>query len=229
MVEIDKAYYRLEEIEERWGRPRRDLAYLAENGLLAVSVRVYGIVIERGLYETDPDGRSFTIPEDQTPFTGVQDLLAHDVYRIFQEGTTWIRHFGAETARYCAVLRPEDGIRVTCDELVVRRGERDRVEARHGLGGVTRASVPRFAYVPDFSEVVHGDLTYRLGPIQARVVRLLYEAATAGAPWRHGKRVLAEAGSSCRRMADLFKTQSGWRRLIVSDGRGKYRLNIDFF
>jgi hypothetical protein len=29
-------------------------------------------------------------------------------------------------------------------------------------------------------------------------------------------------------MADLFKTQPEWRKLIQSDRRGKYRLNIEF-
>ena len=35
-----------------------------------------------------------------------------------------------------------------------------------------------------------------------------------------------EAGSSCTRMADLFKSQRHWRELIASDGRGHYRLAI---
>ena len=48
MVGIEKDYYALEEMEERWGLPRRDLVYLAENGLLKVSVRLYGVRIERG-------------------------------------------------------------------------------------------------------------------------------------------------------------------------------------
>ena len=85
-----------------------------------------------------------------------------------------------------------------------------------------------FSQRNDFSEVTLGDRTYTLGPIQAQVVRILYDAATTASPWRHGKLVLAEAGSSCTRMADLFKTQPEWRKLIQSDRRGKYRLNIKF-
>ena len=34
---IDKAYFTLEEIEERWQLPHRDVVYLAENGLLKLS------------------------------------------------------------------------------------------------------------------------------------------------------------------------------------------------
>ena len=36
MTPIEKEYFALEELEERWQLPRRDLAYLAENGLLKV-------------------------------------------------------------------------------------------------------------------------------------------------------------------------------------------------
>lgn len=46
MAGIDKDYFALEEMEERWGIPRRDLVYLAENGLLKVSVRLYGVRLE---------------------------------------------------------------------------------------------------------------------------------------------------------------------------------------
>ena len=112
---------------------------------------------------------------------------------------------------------------------MVRREERDRIEAKHGLGGVSRTTESVFHQRNDFAEVIAGDRTYTLGPIQARVVHLLYDAAAAGSPWRHGKAVLAEAGSSCTRVADLFKTQPEWRKLIQSDGRGKYRLAINFF
>jgi hypothetical protein len=83
MAGIEKDYYALEEVEERWGIPRRDLAYLAENGLLKVSVRLYGVRIERGSYEETDDGQWFSIPEEQTWFQGLQDLRPHDVYKLF--------------------------------------------------------------------------------------------------------------------------------------------------
>ena len=228
MAGIEKDYYALEEVEERWGIPRRDLAYLAENGLLKVSVRLYGVRIERGSHEETDDRRWFSIPEEQTWFQGLQDLRPHDVYKLFHEGEIEVQHFDAPDAEYCHVLHPDEGIVVKREELVVRREERDRAEAKHGLGGTPRTTESVFSQRNDFSEVTLGDRTYTLGPIQAQVVRILYDAATTASPWRHGKLVLAEAGSSCTRMADLFKTQPEWRKLIQSDRRGKYRLNIKF-
>lgn len=228
MAGIEKDYYALEEVEERWGVQRRDLAYLAENGLLKVSVRLYGVRIERGSYEVADDGQWFSIPEEQTWFQGLQDLRPHDVYKLFHEGEIEVQHFDAPAAQYCHILHPDEGIVVKREELVIRREERDRAEIKHGLGGTPRSTESVFSQRNDFNEVTLGDRTYTLGPIQAQVVRILYEAATTASPWRHGKLVLAEAGSSCTRIADLFKTQPDWRTLIQSDHRGKYRLNIQF-
>lgn len=227
MARIEKDYFAFEEIEDRWEISRRDLAYLAENGLLKTSVRLYGVHIEQGCYE-ETNGQWFTIPEQRVWFQGLQDLRPEDVHRLFHEERITVDRFDAPEHHYCHVLRPEGGVLVGRDELVVRREERDCAEARHGLGGVRRATQVPFDQKNEFAEVTLEDRTYTFGPIQAQVVRILYEAAESGSPWRYGKRVLAEAGSSSTRIADLFKTQPDWRRLIESDHRGKYRLNIRF-
>jgi len=228
MAGIEKEYFALEELEERWELPHRDLVYLAENGLLKVSVRLYGVRLEQGIYEEVDKGQWCSIPDDQSPFHGLQDLRAHDAYRLFHEGALRVGRFDAPSGRYCVVLQPENGILVKQDELVVRRDERDRAEAKHGLAGIGRGSEIVFEQRDDFSEVTLGDRTYMLGQFQARVVKILHDAAMSGCPWQHGKAVLADAGSSCTRLSDLFKTQPEWRKLIQSDRRGRYRLNIKF-
>ena len=65
-----------------------------------------------------------------------------------------------------------------------------------------------------------------LGPIQARIVKNLHEDFMSGKEWSNGKKLLTTAQSSSMRMLDVFKSQNRWRELIVSDGRGNYRLNI---
>lgn len=226
MVAIDKAYFTLDEIEERWGVPRRDIAYLAENGMLTVSVRVFGIRIERGSYEEDSEGHWFNIPEEQTWFQGLLGLLPRDAYQLFHLGAATVQHFDAPQGAYCSVLWPEEGIGVKSEELVISRDERDRVENQHGLLKAASKVQQRLIPKNDFEELTLGARTYNFGPIQAKVVSILYHAANTDSPWRHGKQVLAEAGSSCTRLADLFKTQPEWRELIQSDRRGKYRLNL---
>lgn len=225
MAGIQKDYFGLDELEEQWGAPRRDLAYLAENGLMSVSVRLYGVRLEQGIYEEVDQGQWCSVPVNQGLFHGLQDVRPQDAYRLFREGSIKLDRFDAPKDKYCVVVQPEDGILVKNDELVVRRDERIRVETQYSLGGPQRPFEALFEQHNDFAEVVVGDQTYMLGQIQARVVRILYEAATSGSPWQYGKAVLAEAGSSCTRLSDLFKTQPEWRKLIQSDRRGRYRLN----
>ena len=83
-----------------------------------------------------------------------------------------------------------------------------------------------FIHSADYLEVRCNGCRFKLGPIQAEVVRALHEAAQAGAPWQNGKAILSRAGSKSLRMADVFKSQKDWRQLIRSDRRGGYRLNL---
>jgi hypothetical protein len=66
-----------------------------------------------------------------------------------------------------------------------------------------------------------------LGVVQAQVVRTLHAAALTDQPWLDGKRLLCEAGATSMRMSDVFKSKTGWRDLIVSDRRGRYRLRLN--
>jgi hypothetical protein len=60
------------------------------------------------------------------------------------------------------------------------------------------------------------------------VLRLLKAAAETDNPWRDGKRLLDEAGATTMRLIDLFKRKPAWRRLVLADGKGRYRLNAEF-
>lgn len=84
-----------------------------------------------------------------------------------------------------------------------------------------------FIHSADYLEVRCNGCRFKLGPIQAEVVRALHEAALAGEPWQNGKAIRHGAGSRSLRMADVFKSQKNWRRLIRSDRRGGYRLDLD--
>ena len=109
----------------------------------------------------------------------------------------------------------------------MRVEELDRAEGalRSQQSGIL-PNAPSLRAAPDYRDVAINGHSFTLGDCQAAVVRILHDAARAGTPWKHGKVVLAQAGSSCTRMADLFKSQPRWRVLIASDRRGRYRLNI---
>ena len=224
MARIEKAYFTLDEVEERWRLPHRDIVYLAENGLLRLSVRLFGACLESGTLEPAPDGGCCPALHDRSWFTGLQDLSERDAFRVLRDGTAEVCSFHAEAGWYVRLAVPGAVITVRETDLVVRRHERDRVEREHGLVSREGARGPGFRQVDDYREVHAGGLVFRLGPVQAAVVKLLHAAAERGSPWCVGKLVLADAGSASSRMADVFKSQPHWRRLIESDRRGRYRL-----
>jgi hypothetical protein len=222
----EKAYFGLEEIEERWGLPRRDLVYLAENGILRVSLRVWDTLVERGTCEAASEGGLFAVPSSRKRHSGLLDLKPRDAHQIFRDGAALIADFATDDGYLC-VVEPADGVEARAQDLVVRREERDRIERDHRIRHA-RAAGERapFEHRDGYKEIDLQGRMFHLGSCQAKVVRILHEAARAGMPWRHGKAVLGEAGSSCSRMADLFKTQKEWRALILSDRKGRYRLNL---
>jgi len=227
-MKIDKAYFKLVEVEERWGMPESDLVYLAENGQLRLSVRVFGVPVEFGDIEVEPDGRWFSIPHTQERHSGLLDLRPVDAFEVFRSGEVVLSQFRPREADYACLHGEHDGVHVRRSDLLVRKEERDRFEAEVGFSGLDAPGPgPVFAPSADYREVRFQDLTFQFGAIQAEVVRVLHAAHCAGEPWVNGKDVLTAAGSRSLKMSDVFKSKRHWRRLIRSNTRGLYRLALD--
>jgi hypothetical protein len=81
------------------------------------------------------------------------------------------------------------------------------------------------SHSPDFRAVSWDGRTYQLTPMQAAVVRMLWEAWGAGAP-DVGQRTLLVAADSCAdRLRDVFRHCQAWGTLVVPGGsKGTYRL-----
>lgn len=225
MVRIDKQYYDLEEVSARWGMRIRDLGYLAENGDLRVSTRLERAHLERGTIEIER-GQEFRIPHEQDWFTGIIDLRRRDAYHVFREGIAELVYFHCEGDEYAAVVEPTPSVVVRLDHLVVRKEERDRIETVHASAGQTVAEGIGFQHSSDYRHVRLGATEMALGQVQADVVRLLHQAAVTDNPWCDGKTLLSKAGATSLRMSDVLKSQKHWRLLILSDGRGRYRLRL---
>jgi len=76
-VHIDKLYFTLPEVLERWRLSETDLVYLAENDKLRLSVRVFHAAVEFGDIEEGADGERFRVPWERKPFSGLLDLHDH--------------------------------------------------------------------------------------------------------------------------------------------------------
>lgn len=94
------------------------------------------------------------------------------------------------------------------------------------LAELTAGTTPRFQASPDYRHVSLGDHSFTLGPLQAKVVGLLHEAAQTDNPWRSGKQLLGQAGSEQQKLGSLFKKVKDWRKLIDVDDRGAYSLKL---
>ena len=237
-----RSYYHLPEIAKRWGASKSDLACYTLDGLLQLSIMTVGVVVETGTFEADDHGVS-RLPEGESVLNGPQPVVASDLWPVFRHGNGRIARFKPATAfGYIDLARGQAPIEITIEDLLVTRSERVRFERTHGLGPdestpaipsaikpeITKPATaePIFVHRGDYSEVVFSGELFRLGPLQAAVVRQLHEASQSANPWKPGKELLSNSSASTMRIVDLFKVKKNWRTLIVSDGRGNYRLNI---
>ena len=134
-MEIEKAYFTLPEILDRWSISEADLIYLAENDKLRLSVRVFGIPLELGDYEETGDGERFRVPWEQSRFSGLLDLHAQDVFQLFRCSEIHISDFRTSRASYATLHGDAEPIFVMIGDLLLRREERDRFEAETGFSG----------------------------------------------------------------------------------------------
>ena len=180
-MEIEKAYFTLPEILDRWSISEADLIYLAKNDKLRLSVRVFGVPLELGDYEETHEGERFRVPTEQSRFSGLLDLYAQDVFQLFRCSEVHLSDFRTPRASYATLYGEADPIFVMIGDLLLRREERDRFEAETGFSGVeTGPQLPVFNASLDYQDVRCDGHQFRLGPIQAQVVRALHEAARRG-------------------------------------------------
>jgi hypothetical protein len=226
-MRIEKRYFGIEEVMERWRMAERDLGYLAENDELRLSVRVYDLPVEYGQYEGRPHGTTAWRAERTAVHSGLLDLHAGDAFMLFRCAERNLTEFRLPKGELVRIVNGHEPLLVMLGDLQIRREERDRLERTRGFSGAGICSgQPGLTASPDFRHVCCDGVHFRLGVVQARVVKLLAEASAAGAPWQNGKKVLTQARSRSLRMADVFKSQPKWRQLIESNGRGHYRLRM---
>lgn len=227
-MHIEKSYFTLPEILDRWQITEADLIYLAENDKLRLSVRVFSVRIEFGGYEETAEGEPHRVPWEQSWYSGLLDLHACDAYQLFRCGEIHLSNFRTPKADYGITWGDAQPVLVMIGDLLVRREERERFEIETGFSpGEKPMEEATFIHSTDYLEVRCNGCRFKLGPIQAEAVRAMHEALRTGEPWQNGKLILSRAGSKSLRMADVFKSQKDWRTLIRSDRRGGYRLNFD--
>jgi hypothetical protein len=231
----ERLYYPLHDLAPHWGVGDSDLRqWLAGGVMTAVHWLPLMSVIERNEDEEESERTEFL-----RHWEGYVRMSEHQCGRIFRQGWITLREFAALDGELKFRL-PEssDDLVIDPDDLVILEAERKRMEAQFpGLANPLRArneepqpaaEPAAYAIDPTYRIVRVDERDYRFGETQARVLRLLSDAARKGEPWQSGKHLLRLAGSQSFSLSNLFKRHVVWRELVISNKRGFYRLNERF-
>jgi hypothetical protein len=221
---VQKDYFTVDELIERWEMSRRDFEYLAENSHLRLSIRVFMASIEWGEYERLGTRCWFPVVTRKGLHSGLLELIETDVIKLLKLGQVSVEYFHAENPNYCKVAEGDDPIDVHLADLLFRDEERIRAEKWMLSTSANPQKSRALTQTNDYQRVSYNGLELHFGPVQAAIVAILHQAFLDDSPWCSGKAILERAGSVSPRMADVFKSQPHWRKLIISDRRGLYRL-----
>ena len=230
MVFRNKAYERLEALSLRWGISRDDIYYAIENGLLRACVWMPLRCVEFGLVR---QGKFVYIKQETKE--GFMALRPQDFRIICGKGCAKLRIFrSVEENEHVIRLTyepPQPALWVRVQDVIVLQSDREAFEQRYQLS--TLAIHPKrppvnsqFIHSEDYRHIQLGPQHFRLGDVQAKIVEHLHSAAVTVQPWVHGKTLIDISGSNAVRMRDIFKHKKNWRKLILSDDRGYYKLNL---
>jgi len=214
-----RSYYYLEEVAAAWNVQIRDLLDFAVGGALRCSTLVNNTRVQK-LEETGAAREEWV--------SGLQGIVTQDLIEVIRTGVVWVRRFSGGTDAVLEFASDQVALEVAMEHIMVTREDRARFEAAARGDAEQQPLAPAtFKHSADYYEVTLAGQTYTFGPSQAGVVRKLHQAFLSGEPWSRGTDLLA--GTDSGRMVDLFKRKKdpSWRALIMSDGRGKWRLNID--
>jgi hypothetical protein len=214
----------LAEVAKRWSIAVTDLEDYALDEMLQLAVFVVDLPAEMGTWEGSGLGDR-PLLQDLPILNGPQPLLRGSLLAIFRDGHAEVcafRHHQPNT--YIRVRSDVQAVVVRRDDLIVTLEERERFEREHGAASAPEAPPSmEISHNDDFTKVRVSGEWHSFGPKQAAVLRLLKIASGTDDPWRDGKRLLDDVGSTTVRIADLFKRRPVWRQLVQANGKGSYR------
>lgn len=236
----ERVFYSLSDIQTAWHISSSDIRQWLMHGQIRANVwlplmSVYEI-------KEQAEGNRIILTKELRHWEGYTPLYPHHCRTLFRSGKVYLRDFLCPESNSKLMLPDTaDSMRFAIDDLVILNDDRKHFEKLYhisetsvcnvkiiGRVGKTQPIIKNTDYDPTFRKIVFNGQKYSFGDIQADVIRQLYEAALTGKPWQNGKQILAKAGSQSFTLSNIFKRNPLWRRLIISDGRGSYRLDEGF-
>ena len=209
-----RAYHDLAWLAQTWNVRLADIAYLGENDLLRLSIRVF----DEELRDCTAESATEAMPAEPRIFSGLLGLRSSDVFAIFRDGDAMIDLLLDPRGRRVRLLAPKF---VLMGDLVVGETERQRFERLNPNVARRRASIC-------FKSFRWEGCSYSFTSLQARFLHRLHDAGLSAQPWLNGKSLLAEIGSALVKPGDLFRRKPQWRDIVDHDQRGNYRLQPSF-
>ena len=230
----NRLFYALADLKDCWQISRTELKQWLTNGDL--KAQVWLPLMSAYKIKLVMDGAAMKQAPKLCHWEGYISLSRHSCMRLFKSGEIRVREFNCSENqdRYC-LPETADDIIISIDDLVILADERQRFEDDHDMTGhctylrpVTDNGCEGSGNIytdPDFKIVRVEGAEHRLGDIQANILRQLYESAKDGRPWQNGKKLLQQAGSQSYNLSNIFKHKPIWKKLVLSDGRGSYRVH----
>lgn len=222
-------YHKLSSLRKEWNLSRDKIFYFIENGMLQTCIWLPLRYMERGIMKNGD-----FVFETYKHKEGFVALRSDDCRQIFSTGRAKLKIFKSIHEKQ-VILRmayepPQPGVSVKISDLLVLKNDKEKFEELYDISESQSAESVR----PDHEYLISKDYRYikldgeeyHFGDVQARIIEQLHDAVGSYTPWVHGKTLIYSSGSNSTRLRDVFKNSRGWNKVILSDKRGYYRLNI---
>lgn len=202
-------FMNIESLAGRWKCGIATIQMLAETDQIKLFVRPVALEVALGCTQTD-----------QKLFRALCDrpLARQDVYLLFRDRRTTVSIRGPDPNT------PPISMAIEFNDLIIPLDIIEAFEQRYRMPHNRNFSFKLLS--DDFTCFVWNGREYTFGLMQAKIIKRLWQAREDGTPWVHGKYLLSESGSGSDRIKNIFSRNQNWRRLIVSDRKGKYKLNM---
>lgn len=209
-INLPTTFMNVEDLAERWQCSVHKIQALAEEKKIQLFVRPIALEIALETYA------GHLLPGDVFMQLANRPLDCKDIYRLFNNKAGKIQicnKLGNTTlcieAQFSDIVIPVDVV----ESFECSYGDRPVEDLIKILQS-------------DFSYIVLRGREHTFGATQAKVIKRLYLAYMEGNPWQYGKHLLADVGSASERIHNLFRSKSDWQDVILSDHKGRFRLNL---
>ena len=221
-----KEYFSIIEVASRWHRKVKDVEYCIENGLLNAHIKVCAVKLSTVTNNNE---------NNICKFTGCVKVLPEDCHIMFRHYKRTISELLSTTeSKRMRLVQPEHIIITKVDLLIFLKDLQD-FEQKYKLSCIQTElplwdnsnpePINNLTTHNDNDMLMIGHDVYTFGPLQAKIIKELYKAASTNNPWVLGKNLLMDSGARTQHLRDLFRSHPILSR-IKYRSKGYYCLMI---